>query len=129
MLNLINPPTLPTPPSNYSHIVEVPDGTRLTFISGQIASDADGNCPDDIAGQCEQVLRNLELALTAVGMEITDLVRLNAYLTDAGDVATFREIRDRWAGGHAAASTLVVVAALASPAWRVEVEAVAARTK
>ena len=129
MLNLVNPPTLPTPPSNYSHIVEVPDGTRLAFISGQIGSDADGNCPDDFTGQCEQVLRNVEAALAAVGMEITDLVRLNAYLTDASEVGTFREIRDRWSGGHAAASTLVVVAALAIPAWQVEVEAVAARAK
>lgn len=129
MLKFVNPPTLPTPPSHYSHIVEVPDGTRLAYVSGQIASDADGNCPDDVAGQCEQVLRNVEQALEAVGMEITDLVRLNAYLVDAADVATFRDIRDRWAGGHAAASTLVVVAALASPAWKVEVEAVAARAK
>ncbi len=129
MLNLINPPTLPNPPSKYSHIVEVPDGTRLAFISGQVAIDAAGNTPDDIAGQCELVLRNVELALEAAGMEVTDLVRLNSYLVDAADVATFREIRDRWAGGHAAASTLVVVAALASPGWKVEVEAVAARAK
>ncbi len=129
MLKLTNPPTLPTPPSNYSHVVEVPEGTRLAFISGQIGADAEGNCPDDFAGQCEQVLRNVELALEAAGMEITDLVRLNAYVTDAADVATFRDIRDRWSGGYAAASTLVVAAALASPAWKVEVEAVAARAK
>lgn len=128
MLNLINPSTLPTPPSNYSHVVRIPDGTELVFISGQIASDPDGNTPEDVGAQCEQVLRNVELALEAADMKITDLVRLNAYLVDAADVATFRDIRDRWSGGHAAASTLVVVAALASPAWKVEVEAVAART-
>ena len=59
-------------------------------------------------------------------MKTTDLVRLNAYLTPDGDVQKFREIRDRWSEGHAAASTLVIVAALASPSWKVEVEAVAA---
>jgi len=128
MLKLTNPDTLFAPPSNYSHIVEVPGGSRLAFISGQVGARADGSCPDDFAGQVEQTLANLAAALAAVDMEISDLVRLNAYITPQGDVATFRRIRDRWAGGHAAASTLVVVAALAAPAWQVEVEAVAAKS-
>lgn len=129
MLNFVNPDTLAPPPSNFSHIVDVPDDTRMAFISGQVGVDADGNCVDDFEGQCKQVLRNLELALEAVGMEITDLVRLNAFITDASDVGAFRDIRDSWSGGHPAASTLVVVSALASPAWKVEIEAVAARAK
>ena len=129
MLNFVNPDTLAPPPSNFSHVVEVPDDTRLAFISGQVGVDADGNSADDFAGQCAQVLRNLELALEAVGMEIKDLVRLNAYITDAQDVRAFRDIRDGWSGGHPAASTLVVVSALAAPGWKVEIEAVAARGK
>jgi 2-iminobutanoate/2-iminopropanoate deaminase len=127
MLNFVNPDTLAPPPSNFSHIVDVPDGTRMAFISGQVGVDVDGNNAEDFEGQCKQVLRNLERALEAVGMEITDLVRLNAFITDAGDVGAFRDIRDSWSGGHPAASTLVVVSALASPAWKVEIEAVAAR--
>ena len=126
MLKLMNPDTLPKPPSHYSHIVEVPAGTRLAFLSGQVGARADGSFDDDFAGQCRQTLANVEAALAAAGMEITDIVRLNAYITDAADIAAFRDIRDKWAGGHAAASTLVVVAALASPGWKVEVEAVAA---
>lgn len=127
MLNFVNPDTLAPPPSNFSHIVDVPDGTRMAFISGQVGVDVDGNSADDFEGQCKQVLSNLERALEAVGMEITDLVRLNAFITDADDVGAFRDIRDSWSGGHPAASTLVVVSALASPAWKVEIEAVAAR--
>lgn len=128
-LNFINPETLAPPPSNFSHVVDVPDGTRMAFISGQVGVDGDGNCTDDFVGQCRQVLRNLELALEAVDMKITDLVRLNAYITDAADVGAFRDIRDNWSGGHPAASTLVVVSALAAPHWKVEIEAVAARAK
>lgn len=128
-LNFINPETLAPPPSNFSHVVDVPDGTRMAFISGQVGVDRDGGCVDDFAGQCKQVLHNLELALEAVDMKITDLVRLNAYITDAGDVGAFRDIRDDWSGGHPAASTLVVVSALAAPHWKVEIEAVAARSK
>lgn len=128
MLKLTNPDTLFAPPSNYSHIVEVPGGSRLAFISGQVGARADGSTPEDFAGQVEQTLQNLTAALTAIDMEISDLVRLNAYITAEGDVTTFREVRDRWSGGHAAASTLVEVAALASPAWHVEIEAVAAKS-
>ncbi len=128
MLNLTNPDTLFPPPSNYSHIVEIPGGSRMAFISGQVGAHADGSTPEDFAAQVELTLENLSKALAAIGMEITDLVRLNAYITAQGDVAVYREVRDRWAGGHAAASTLVEVAALASPAWHIEIEAVAAKS-
>lgn len=128
MLKLTNPDTLFPPPSNYSHIVEVPGGSRLAFISGQVGARADGTTPEDFAAQVEQALENLTAALAAIDMEITDLVRLNGYITAQGDVAIYRDVRDRWAGGHAAASTLVEVAALASPAWHVEIEAVAAKS-
>ena len=128
MLKMTNPNTLYPPPSNYSHIVEIPGGSRLAFISGQVGARPDGSCPEDFAAQVEQTLNNLSAALAAIDMEITDLVRLNAYITSEGDVSVFREVRDRWSGGHAAASTLVEVAALASPDWHVEVEAVAAKS-
>lgn len=129
MLNLVNPDTLPAPASNYSHIVEVPEGTRLVFLSGQVGLDTDGNCADDFAGQCDQVFRNIKAALAAMDMQMSDLVRLNAYLTDAGDVGGFRDIRDSWMEGHAAASTLVMVSALAAPNWKVEIEVVASHSK
>jgi enamine deaminase RidA (YjgF/YER057c/UK114 family) len=129
MLNLVNPDTLPPPASKYSHIVEVPDGTRLAFVSGQVGMDRDGHTPEDFSAQCAQVFRNLTAALAAVGMEVSDTVRLNAYLTDSAHLATYRELRDAWAQGHECASTLVMVAALAAPHWQVEVELVAARAR
>jgi len=128
MLKLVNPDTLPAPASNYSHIVEVPEGARLVFLSGQVGIDTDGNCADDFAGQCNQVFANIKAALAAMEMQMSDLVRLNAYLTNAGDVWAFRDIRDSWMEGHAAASTLVMVPALAAPNWVVEIEAVASQS-
>ena len=76
-----------------------------------------------------QTFANIKAALTAMDMQMSDLVRLNAYLTDAGDVGGFRDIRDRWMEGHAAASTLVMVPALAAPNWKVEIEVVASHSK
>ena len=128
MLNLVNPDTLPVPASNYSHIVEVPEGSRLVFLSGQVGIDSAGKCADDFAGQCNQVFANIKAALAVMDMAVSDLVRLNAYLTDVGDVGSFRDIRDSWMDGHAAASTLVMVSALAAPNWVVEIEAVASQS-
>jgi len=128
MIKLVNPDTLPAPASNYSQIVEVPEGARLAFLSGQVGIDTDGNCADDFAGQCNQVFANIKAALTAIDMQMSDLVRLNAYLIDAANVSAFRDIRDSWMEGHAAASTLVMVPALAAPNWLVEIEVVASRS-
>ena len=94
----------------------------------QVGIDTDGNCADDFAGQCNQVFANIKAALAAMEMQMSDLVRLNAYLTNAGDVGAFRDIRDSWMEGHAAASTLVMVPALAAPNWVVEIEAVASQS-
>lgn len=128
MLKRTNPAAIYAPPSNYSHIVEVPGGSRLAYISGQVGARPDGTCEKDFASQCEQTLANLAVALAEADMEISDIVRLNTYITDATHVRIYREIRDRWTGGHAPASTLVIVAGLASPDWLVEVEAVAAKS-
>tara|TARA_Y100001970_G_C13956766_1_gene711114 strand:+ start:290 stop:679 length:390 start_codon:yes stop_codon:yes gene_type:complete len=129
MFNLVNPDTLPAPASNYSHIVEVPEGARLVFLSGQVGIDAGGRCADDFSSQCNQVFGNIKAALAAMEMQMSNLVRLNAYLTNADDVSEFRDIRDAWMEGHAAASTLVMVPALAAPNWVVEIEAVASQSK
>jgi 2-iminobutanoate/2-iminopropanoate deaminase len=54
------------------------------------------------------------------------LVKVTAYVTRADQVANYRDVRDRVLDGVEVASTLVVVAALATPEWVVEIDAVAA---
>jgi enamine deaminase RidA (YjgF/YER057c/UK114 family) len=95
-------------------------------ISGQVGIAADGSVPADTRGQIERAWDNLFAVLAAADMAVTDLVRIGTYLTEADAVPLWREIRDRRLGGHAPAATLVIVAALAAPQWRVEIEAVAA---
>jgi len=60
-------------------------------------------------------------------MGARDLVRVNTYLTDSTDIAAYRDVRDRYVAGHHAASTMIVVQALAQPRFRIEVEVVAAQ--
>ena len=124
----VHTPTIIAPPfSDYSHGVEVPAGARLLYVSGQLGVAPDGSVPADFTGQADQAFRNVLAVLEAAGMAAHDLVRVNTYLTDSADIAGYREIRDRHLAGHKAASTMIVISALAQPRFRIEVEAVAAQ--
>ena len=54
------------------------------------------------------------------------VVRLNVFLTEADYRQDYMVVRDAWVADPPPASTLVVVKALALPAFKVEIEAVAA---
>lgn len=117
-----------SPPANgYSHAVSFTG--RMVVISGQIPLDADGRLvgPDDPPAQIRQVFRNLQVALAAAGASMTDVVKLTVFLTDMSDLNHFRAVRDEFVdGSQPPASTLVQVSRLVDPAWRIEVEALAA---
>ena len=66
-LELINPEGLSSPLS-YTHVVAA-KGSRLVFVAGQVADDANGNLvgDDDLAAQAHQAFANVGRALAAVG--------------------------------------------------------------
>ncbi len=121
------PDTVAPPFSAYSHAIEIPAGARTLFVSGQLGVAPDGSVAENFAAQADQAFANVLAILDAAGMGPHDLVRVNTYLTDAADIAAYRGVRDRHLAGHRAASTMLVVSALAQPRFRIEVEAVAAR--
>ena len=129
-INRINPPELGTPPG-YSQIVEVTAG-RIIFIAGQTAVDADGHVVGkyDFAAQADQVFRNLGIALQASGCTAANLVKLTVFLTDMGNLARYREARNRFFESvtppAAPAVTLVEVSKLYGPDFKIEIEAIAA---
>lgn len=127
LMKTYKPDTVAPPFSAYTHAVEVSPGARILYVSGQLGVAPDGTVPADFTAQADQAFRNVIAILEAAGMAASDLVRVNTYLTDSSDIATYREVRDRHLCGHEAASTMIVVAALAQPHFRIEVEAVAAR--
>ena len=120
----INPPGLSTP-ATYSHIVRV--GNTL-HIAGQVGADAQGKVVGPgMVEQVEQVLKNLQVALTSQGGDFSHVVKITIYTTD---VDAFRApaaaaVRAKYFGTHAPASTLVGVTRLASPDYKVEIEATA----
>jgi 2-iminobutanoate/2-iminopropanoate deaminase len=60
-------------------------------------------------------------------MRVCDLVEVTAFLTDARDYPIYANLRKQFLGDHKPASTLLVVASLALPSWKVEIEGIAAR--
>jgi reactive intermediate/imine deaminase len=114
------------PPTNgYSHTVAF---NGLIAISGQVPLDADGRLvgPDDPEAQVRQVFDNLRTALAAAGAGLEDVVKLTIFLTDLEDLEVFRRVRDDYLVGSPPASSLIQVRGLVNPAFRIEIEALAA---
>ncbi len=122
-----NPPSM-SRPTGYTHVVEVTGPTRTVYIAGQVSFDKDGKVvgEGDMKAQAEQVFRNLDAALTAAGAKFSDVVKMNTYTTNMSQLAAIREVRARYFGDAAPASTLIGVPALANPAFMLEVEVIAA---
>lgn len=121
-----NPETVHPPIGAYSHQVEIGPSSVLLAIAGQVGRSLDGDVPEDPIEQVRLALENVRRNLEAAGMAVSDIVKLNWYLVGEMDMQRRRDLLVSWLGGHEPASTLVYVAALAAPQYRVEIEAWAA---
>lgn len=120
---------MPKPASRYSQLALAEGVTRRLEISGQIGVHPDGTLVEGLGAQLDTALANIDRALLAVGMTRANLMKITVYLTQNTPeaVASYRARRDTWVGdGTPPASTLLIIAGLASPALLVEVDAVAA---
>ena len=100
---------------------------NTVYISGQVALDAQGNTvgKGDFRAQAAQTFENLKMVVEAAGGNLKDVVKLTNFLVRAEDYPTFREIRGQYFPEPWPASTAVIVTALASADWLLEVEAIA----
>jgi enamine deaminase RidA (YjgF/YER057c/UK114 family) len=124
--NFVNPEAVHRP-TGYTHVVEVTAG-RPVYIAGQVAFDQAGALvgPGDIRAQARQVFENLRAALASVGAGFEQVVKLNLYLLDAGQLPAVREVRDQYVNtARPPASTAVEVRRLFLDDLLIEVEAVA----
>ncbi|MEU4834329.1 RidA family protein [Streptosporangium sp. NPDC023615] len=81
-VTLINPDGLPKP--EVYRQMSVATGSRLVFLAGQVARDADGNRvgEGDLAAQVEQAYLNIGTALAAIGASFDDVAKLTVYVVD-----------------------------------------------
>ena len=127
MLKRINPDTVVKPFSNYAQGVSAPANARWLYVSGQVGARPDGTIEKGFEAQAARCWSNIMAILAAEGMGPADIVKNTVYITNAADVPKSRAARDAVMQGHASASTLVVISALALPELVVEIEVVAAK--
>jgi enamine deaminase RidA (YjgF/YER057c/UK114 family) len=77
----------------------------------------------DIAGQTEQCLTIIAAALKQADSSIEHVYRTRMYLTHAEDWEIVGRVHGKFFGIIRPAATMVVVAALLNPSWRIEIEA------
>ena len=127
MATIYNPTNVAPPLGRYNHGVEVPAGARWLFISGQVGIQPDGTLAHGIEAQAAQAWANLVAILGAAEMSLADVVKVTSFLTHPDYAQPYRDARDQLEWPQNPASTLLIVAGLASQEMLIEIEAVAAK--
>jgi len=99
----------------------------LYFVSGQIGIEPDsGKLVDGINAQTQQVMNNLALVLSEVGLTVQNIVKTTIYLKDIADYDTVNEIYADGLKGNKPARAAFAVADLPKGAL-IEIEAIASK--
>lgn len=126
MFKFLAPKSIKPPFARYSRGIEVPPGKRLVLCSGQVAIAPDDQIPEDAGAQAELCFQNIEAILGEAGLGLSDIVRINTYVTDRAFLRPYMDVRDRLFTSPAPASTLMIVSGFARPEFKVEIEVIAA---
>ena len=118
---VIEVPDLP-PPGQFTHVVKK---GKMVFISGQTAN------PEAEAGnlepgpQAERVFGYLKSAVEAAGGDMSDIVKINIFLTDLSQFPAILEWRPKYFEKPYPAATCLVVNAMVKRELIMEIEAIA----
>jgi enamine deaminase RidA (YjgF/YER057c/UK114 family) len=93
----------------------VVSGTAPVWPDGEVDPD-----PETQAARCFEIITD---ALTGLGASASDVVRTRMYLIDPADWEAVGRAHGAVFGDVRPAATMVVVAALLDPRWKVEIEA------
>ena len=104
----------------FSRAVRV--GNRVV-VSGTAPVWPDGSCPDDAPVQARRCFEIIAAALEELGAGLDDVVRTRMFLTSAADADAVGAVHGEVFGAARPAATMVVVAALLDPRWKIEIEA------
>ena len=122
-----NPQDVHQPLGGYSHQIEVTGNERILVLSGQVGMREDGTVPEDPLEQIDVAMENIFRNLRAADMDVMDIIKLTYYLVGEIDTIKRRELVASKLQGHKPCSTLLYVAALATPKIRVEIDAWASK--
>jgi len=77
---------------------------------------------EDAAGQTRRIFAIAEKALKEAGATFNDVVRTRMFLTHVEDWEAIGRVHGGFFSTNRPAATMVVIAALLNPAWRIEIE-------
>ena len=100
----------------FSRAVRVGNSVHLAG-TGPVGADN-----EDAAGQTRRIFAIAQEALAKAGASFNDVVRTRMYLTHSEDWEAVGRVHGEFFGSIRPAATMVVVAALLNPAWRIEME-------
>jgi len=123
MRRVSSPQVAEPPPATWSNCLLV-DG--IAYVAGMIARD---NAGAIVAGdeyeQAKAIFAKISSLIAAAGGSMADVVKVQIFVTDIAEREKVWRARREVFSGDFPVSTLVQVAALADPAVKVEIEAIA----
>jgi enamine deaminase RidA (YjgF/YER057c/UK114 family) len=104
----------------FSRAVRV--GDRV-LVSGTAPIWPDGSCDPDPGAQMQRCIEIVRSALEEAGASLDDVVRTRMYLTNVDDAPDVQRVHGESFGAIKPAATMIVVAGLLDPRWKIEMEA------
>jgi enamine deaminase RidA (YjgF/YER057c/UK114 family) len=106
-----------------SRLSEMAVHNGTIYLAGQIAEDA----TQDIGGQTAQVLACVDALLARAGSDKSKILMAQIYLADLADYDGMNAAWDAWVAKGHTPPRATVQAALAKPAWKIEIVVTAAQ--
>ena len=110
------------PTIGFSRAVRVGDRV-LVSGTGPVPVQPGGRSPDGAAAQARRCFEIIGAALAEAGASLDDVVRTRMYITSVDDADAVGAVHGDVLRHVRPAATMVVVAGLLDPAWKVEIEA------
>jgi enamine deaminase RidA (YjgF/YER057c/UK114 family) len=107
-------------PIGFSRAVRA--GDRVV-VAGTAPVWPDGSCPEDAGLQARRCLEIVKDALAQLGASPEDVVRTRMFITSRADAGAVGSAHGELFGVIRPAATMVIVAGLLDPRWKVEIEA------
>ena len=100
----------------------------LVFVRGQVGQELDSAA--SLAGlsaydQADRAMRNVKQLLEEAGSELSQICRIQVYITDRKHRAAVYQAIGKWLKGVFPVSTGLIVSGLARPEWVMEIEVTA----
>lgn len=105
------------PRIGFSRAVRIGNAVQVSG-TGPVGADL-----SSVEEQTRQVFKIIEQALAGAGATLRNVTRTRMYLTHAADWEAVGKVHGELFGDIRPAATMVVVAALLNPSWRIEIEA------